>query len=228
MASGKKSEQVLDLSMEAAELNRDVLSSLAHELGGIASALDLRAAAMARTLPDQDMTALRDIAEEVRLATRAARFARGADGFGMLNPMRRQSLEEWWRLTGRFTGAVLPRGVQVEPLFTEAQMTATQASALTWIWLAGCKAIAERGITTPATILLKGGAELNSTARSAAAGGNTVTLLAELPRDRVENTNGVKSRWSSYVARIAKELGVAPPAWTFDDDLVRWRLTVPT
>ena len=218
MASGKKSEQELDLSVEAAELNRDVLSSLAHELGGIASALDLRAAAMSRTLPDQDMTALRDIAEEVRLATRAARFARGADGFGMLNPMRRQSLDEWWRLTGRFTGAVLPRGVQVEPLFTEAQITATQASALTWLWLAGCKEISERGIAARATVLLKGGT---------AADGN-VTLMAELDRHKVEDTNGIKSRWSDYAARIAREVGLTPPAWTFDDDMVRWRLTVPT
>ena len=216
MASGKKSEQQLDLSVEAAELNRDVLSSLAHELGGIASALDLRAAAMARTLPDHDMTALRDIAEEVRLATRAARFARGADGFGMLNPMRRQSLEEWWRLTGRFTGAVLPRGVQVEPEFTEAQLTAAQSSALTWLWLAGCKEISERGITTPATILLKGGT----------AGGG-VTLLAELDRTRVEATNGIRSRWANYAARIASGVSVAPPAWKFDVDAVRWQVTVP-
>lgn len=218
MASGKKSEHQLDLSVEAVELNRDVLSSLAHELGGIASALDLRAAAMSRTLPDQDMTALRDIAEEVRLATRAARFARGADGFGMLNPMRRQSLEEWWRLTGRFTGAVLPRGVQVEPLFTEAQITATQASALTWLWLAGCKEISERGITAPATIFLKGGT----------GAGSTVTLVAELDRQRVEETNGITSRWSNYAARIAREVSVTPPAWTFDDDMVRWRVTIPT
>ena len=217
MASGKKSEQQLDLSSEAAELNRDVLSSLAHELGGIASALDLRAAAMSRTIPDQDMTALRDIAEEVRLATRAARFAQGADGSGMLNPMRRQSLEQWWRLTGRFTGAVLPRGVQVEPLFSEANMTGTQASALTWLWLAGCKEIAERGITTPATVLLKGGSD-----------GDVVTLMAELSRNRVEDTNGIKSRWSSYAARIAREVGVTAPSWTFEDDMVRWRLSVPT
>lgn len=218
LASGKKGEQQLDLSSEAAELNRDVLSSLAHELGGIASALDLRAAAMSRTLPDQDMTALRDIAEEVRLATRAARFARGADGFGMLNPMRRQSLEEWWRLTGRFTGAVLPRGVQVEPLFTEeAHITASQASPLTWLWLAGCKELSDRGITTPATILLKGGSSAG-----------IITLVAELDRQRVEDSNGIKSRWSNYVARVARDVGVTPPAWSFNDDVVRWQLTIPT
>jgi hypothetical protein len=81
LASGKKPASPLDLSAENAELNRDVISTLAHELGGIASALDLRAAAMARSIPDQDLVALREIAEEVRMATRAARFARGPDGF---------------------------------------------------------------------------------------------------------------------------------------------------
>lgn len=227
MDSGQKSENRLDLSAEAAELNIGVLSSLAHELGGIASALDLRAAAMARTIPDQDMTALRDIAEEVRLATRAARFAGGADGFGMLNPMRRQSLEEWWRLTGRFTGAVLPRGVHVEPLFTVSQITAPQASVLTWIWLAGCKEIAERGITAPATVMLKGGADRNALEDPSDAGTSSVTLVAELDRRRVEGTNGIRSRWSTYAARIAREAGVTPPSWTSDGDMVRWRLTVP-
>jgi hypothetical protein len=101
LASGKKRAIALDLTAESAELSRDVLSTLAHELGGIASALDLRVAAMARVIGEQDLHALREIAEEVRMATRAARFARGPDGSGMLNPMRRQSLDEWWRLTGR-------------------------------------------------------------------------------------------------------------------------------
>lgn len=227
LASGKTKQSPQDLSAEAAELNRDLLSSLAHELGGIASALDLRAAAMARTLPDQDTTALRDIAEEVRLATRAARFARGADGFGMLNPMRRQSLEEWWRLTSRFTGAVLPRGVQVEPQFAPVQMTAAQGSALTWIWLAGCKEIAERGVTTPAKLILKGGAERSGVNGSADPGSDVVTLVAELDRDHVTDLDGAKSRWSRYAARMARESGVKPPSWTFDEDIARWRVSVP-
>ncbi len=227
MASGNRKQSPLDLSAEAAELNHDVLSSLAHELGGIASALDLRAAAMSRTLPDQDMSALRDIAEEVRLATRAARFVRGADGFGMLNPMRRQSLEDWWRLTGRFTGAVLPRGVHVEPQFTAAQLTAAQGSALTWIWLAACKELDERGVTTPATVLLKGAAEPGALTGSADASNGAVTLVAELDRQRIADTNGVTSRWSRHAARMAREVGVEPPSWTLEGDVVRWRLTVP-
>ena len=218
---------MLDLSVEAAELNRDVMSSLAHELGGIASALDLRAAAMSRTLPQQDTTALRDIAEEVRMATRAARFARGSDGFGMLNPMRRQTLEEWWRFTSRFTAGVLPRGVEVEPHFTEAHITATQASVVTWIWLASCKELSERGLTTPTSIVLRGGttAEMGGSADDAQNTG--ATLLAEIDRDRVVSLNGARSRWAQYADRIAKDSGLRGPSWEPAGDKVRWRLIVP-
>ena len=225
MASGKVKQDSIDLSAEAAELNRDVLSSLAHELGGIASALDLRAAALSRTVPDQDTSALRDIAEEVRMATRAARFARGSDGFGILNPMRRQSLDEWWRLTSRFTAAVLPRGVQVEPQFNEAHLSAAQSSSLTWLWLAGCKEVSERGLTTPAIIVLQGSSA--SSDGPADAGTAAVTLVAEVDRDRVPSLNGTRSRWSRYAARIAKDLGVDTPSWKDAEDKVRWLLTIP-
>lgn len=220
MASSKKYKSELDLSVESVELNRDVLSSLAHELGGIASALDLRAAAMSRTIPDQETTALRDIAEEVRLATRAARFARGADGFGILNPMRRQSLDDWWKITGRFTASVLPRGVHVEAHFSEGQLTAQEASAMTWIWLAACKDIVERGLASPARIVLRGTGG-SGDARSGA------TLLAELDRQSVRSRNGGRSRWERYCSRIAKDAGVEAPSWELDGEAVRWRFTIP-
>ena len=219
MASGRISRKALDFTAEGVELNRDVLSSLAHELGGIASALDLRAAAMARSIAREDLAALRDIAEEVRMSTRAARFARGSDGSGMLNPTRRQSLEDWWKLTGRFTATVLPRGVLVEPRFTPAHLTADQGSALTWIWLAACKEIAERGLLTPATLVLRGGAEESNTA---------VALRAELGVDRLPVAEASTSRWSRYAARIGKELGVRATPWERDDSGWRWKCVVRT
>ena len=219
MASGKKRANTWDLSAEYAELNRDVISTLAHELGGIASALDLRAAAMSRSIPEQDLLALREITEKVQIATRAARFARGMDSSGMLNPMRRQSLEDWWRLTRRFTAGVLPRGVEVEPHFTEVHLTAAQASALTWIWLAGCKEIGERGLVTPARLVLHGGAGEN--------GSNSVSVLAELDADRLGTASNSGERWSRHAARLAKALGVQPPSWERDGGKVRWVCVVP-
>ena len=218
MASGKKRASPLDLSAENAELNRDVISTLAHELGGIASALDLRAAAMARTIPDQDLGALREIAEEVRMATRAARFARGLDGSGMLNPMRRQSLEEWWRLSGRFTASVLPRGVAVEPRFADLALTAENASILTWIWLAGCKELSERGLTTPTTVRLTAERTAEDTES---------WLVAETQNESFGPGEGSPNRWSRYAAKLAKVLGVDPPDWHEEAGTLRWRIRLP-
>ena len=219
MASGKKRAIALDLTAESAELSRDVLSTLAHELGGIASALDLRVAAMARVIGEQDLHALREIAEEVRMATRAARFARGPDGSGMLNPMRRQSLDEWWRLTGRFTASVLPRGVAVEPSFAPVQLISERATALTWIWLAGCKELTERGFTTPATVRLQGGPGVN--------GKGVVLLAAETDASRVGSADSPKSRWSRYAAKAARVLGADPPEWAEEEGYLRWRVQLP-
>jgi hypothetical protein len=219
LASGKKRATAWELTPENAELNRDVISALAHELGGIASALDLRAAAMSRSIPEEDLLALREITEEVRMATRAARFARGMDASGMLNPMRRQSLEEWWKLTKRFTGAVLPRGVTIEPRFTEAQLTALQASALSWIWLAGCKEIAERGLVPPVRLLLQGGTTGTDTA--------SVTLLAEIDGSQMVDATPSSDRWSRHAAKIAKMIGVKPPSWEREDGTVRWACILP-
>ena len=219
MASGKKRAKTWDLTAENAELNRDVISTLAHELGGIASALDLRAAAMARSIPDQDLTALREIAEEVRMATRAARFVRGPDGSGMLNPNRRQSLVEWWRLTSRFTASVLPRGVAVEPQFSDFNVTAEQGSSLTWIWLAGCKELSERGMTTPATVRL--------TAQTVANGDAGSWLIAETDASHVGEEQGSPKRWSRYTARMSQALGVDPPVWEEKAGTLRWRVRLP-
>ena len=219
LASGKKREKPSDVTAEGAELHRDVISTLAHELGGIASALDLRAAAMSRSIPEQDLIALRDIAEEVRMATRAARFARGSDGSGMLNPARRQSFDEWWRLTGRFTASVLPRGVSVEPRFEHVQLTSEQASSLTWIWLAACKQLSERGFNTPATVRLTGGPGSN--------GRNVAMLSADTEAERVGDPVRATSRWSRYAAKMAKEVGVDAPEWEADGGALRWRIELP-
>ena len=218
MASGKRSGNPWDLTAESAELNRDVISTLAHELGGIASALDLRAAAMARSIPEPDLIALREIAEEVRMATRAARFARGPDGNGMLNPMRRQSLQDWWKLTGRFTASVLPRGVAVEPQFTEVHLSTEQASALAWLWLAACKQLSERGFTTPATVRLSGGPGDE---------GAIASLTAETDAAQVGAPVRATLRWSRYAAKVAKVLAIDPPEWEVENGVLRWRVRIP-
>src|SRR5262245_61480623 len=106
------------------ELARHALASVAHELGGIAGALDLRAGVISGAISAQDTAALRGLVEELRFATRALRLMRGPDGSGTLDPARRQSLTEWWRLTSRFVSSVLPRGIAVDARVDEGLLDA--------------------------------------------------------------------------------------------------------
>lgn len=218
MASARREENGRKPTIESAELVNDALSAVAHELGSVASALDLRAAAMSRSIPETDLAAFRGLAEELRAATRALRLVRGPDAFGTLNPNRRQTLAEWWKLASRFTSAVLPRGVNVDVQFSEGELNATQASALTWIWLAGCKDISDRGVTTPCTVALRGGRAENGSER--------VTLVAEMDGDLLAAWDGAPTRWTTFAANLADDLGVEAPAWGRDGTLARWTFSV--
>jgi hypothetical protein len=218
LASGRRGKKVRDLTVQSLELNRDVLSAVAHELGGIASALDLRAAAMSSTIPQQDLAALRDLAEELRMVTRSVRFARGTDGFGTLDPTRPQALGDWWKFAVRFTSVVLPRGITVESRFSDGHLNAAAASGLTWLWLAACKELRERGIVSPCTVHLHG--------ESGGNGSNAVTVTAEVDSDRFPSGNGSASRWMHYAAGVAQDIGVTAPSWERAGSVVRWRCTV--
>lgn len=218
LASGRSRQNAGDLSAEASELNRDVLSVVAHELGGIASALDLRTAAMSRTIPETDRAALGELVEQLRLATRAVRFARGTDKSETLNPGRLQTLAEWWKFTERFTSVVLPRGVQVDARLLDAHLDAAQASGLTWVWLAACKQVAESGIQTPCTVTLRSG--------PAGHGSGEVTLVAEVDSERLPSANGATPRWSRYAEKVARGCGITANSWQHDGSVVRWSCTL--
>jgi hypothetical protein len=219
LASGRRKEVENRNGGEAGELARDVLSVLAHELGGIASALDLRAHVIAASIPSQDLTAFRELAEELRLATRAIRLVRGPDGSGTLNPAKKQPISEWWKLTSRFLSVVLPRGVAVETQISGGELNATQASTLTWLLLTACKELAERTILMPATIVVRGASIGN--------GEDGIELSVEIGADRLSSSSlRQSSRWKRYASKVARERGVTAPRWERDAALLRWQCTV--
>lgn len=131
---------------EAAELHRDLFSVVAHDLGGIASALSLRADALAPELAPADTETLRTLAAQVRDANRAMRLLKGPDGASMLAPDRSVTLEEWWHLTHRLTLAVLPRGMRIDTRLQSVRVSLQDASVLAHIWLASCKDLVQRGV----------------------------------------------------------------------------------
>lgn len=217
MARGKTIDRPSETEMS--ELTRDVLAAVAHELGGIGGALELRAAAMASAIPPNDLRALKDIAGEIRVVTRAVRMIRGADGFGTLAPGRRLTLAEWWKLLSRFAPVALPRGVDVESRLPESDLNPAHASSLSWIWLAACKELADRGIIPPCTITLSGGP---------AEDGRGVTIVAEVAADCLESPDFVGSTWAQYAATLAEQHGITPPVWVQDGPTLRWSCELTT
>ena len=216
MASGKRKEDQNLSGAEAMELSRHALASVAHELGGIATALDLRAGVISGTVSAQDAAALRGLVEELRVATRAVRLVRGPDGSGTLDPSKRQSLADWWKLTSRFVSNVLPRGVSVDVRVDEGQLDAEQASALTWLLLAACKELAVRGLLTPCAVVVEVG--------PVDEGGTTVAV--EISSDKVSPGDDKSVRWTRYAARLAAQRDMSPPRWEQDGSRIRWMCTV--
>lgn len=200
---------------EAMELARHALSSVAHELGGIATALDLRAGVISGTVSEQDKAALRGLVEELRSATRAVRLVRGPDGSGMLDPSKRQSLADWWRLTSRFVSSVLPRGVSITASVDDGSLDAEEASALTWLLLAACKELAVRGIRTPSSVAV----------RLVTNDGEGTTVALEMDSGTLSSGDDESARWSRYAALLAAQRDMSPPRWEQDGSRFRWTCT---
>lgn len=219
MISRKRDFGSID-AQEAAELYRDSFGVLAHDLGGIASALALRADAVATLAADAD--ALRALSEQIRDANRTVRMLKGPTRSSALAPLRAVAVDDWWRLTYRLTMAVLPRGVRVDTRFTSAELSNADASVLTHIWLASCKDLVARGLHTPSTLLIS-----VDTAHDA---GDTTLLLAEAAPQEwlVPDTSRAGSRWHRYAARLAR-LQEATLAWwnQRDNGSLAWSCAFP-
>ena len=129
------------------QLLQGVLSTAAHDLGGLSSALGLRADAMSASLASADAAALRAVTEEARRLGRQLRRLRGphvgSTGNNSLAPAGERRLSEWITLLQRFGGPVLGRGVVLEPSAGDGMMGAEVEHALTFGALALFHAVRE-------------------------------------------------------------------------------------
>jgi hypothetical protein len=205
---------------QAAELHRDVFTVLAHDLGGIASSLALRADALAAVLPGADHAALSALAEEVRDINRVLRLIRGPQGTDALAPGRNMPVAQWWRFVARLTNAILPRGAVVHATLEAAPLSPLQASTLSHLWLAACKDLTWRGLQPPCDI------SLTVTPRDEP--GEGATLVAELPAGRwpAPRASRSASRWFRYSARLARLNGAELQWWTVEGDAARWLCSI--
>jgi hypothetical protein len=136
-----------------AQLLRDVLSTAAHDLGGLSSALSLRADVLTGTLPAADEGAIRAVADEMRSLGRQLRVLRGPQGGETLAPAAGRSFAEWFSLAERFGRPVLGRGGALRGTIDDGAFDPTheteRAYALLLAVLACCRAArARRGTRT--------------------------------------------------------------------------------
>ncbi len=119
-----------------AELLRNVLDTVTHDLGGLSSALALRADVMQRSAPSAAADACSAIAGELRSLGAQLREMSGPRGPGTLSPTPTGSLRRWFALITRFGQPLLGRGVALRGEVDDVNIGSAAAHALTYIVLA--------------------------------------------------------------------------------------------
>jgi len=119
-----------------ADLLRKVLDTVTHDLGGLSSALALRADVMQRSAPSAAADACGAIARELRSLGGQLREISGPRGPGTLSPVPTGSLARWFALVRRFGQPLLGRGVTLRGEVEDAHVGAAAAHELTYIVLA--------------------------------------------------------------------------------------------
>lgn len=125
------------------EILRNVLDTVNHDLGGLSSALALRADVMQRTAPGPTADACSAIARELRFIGSQLRDLSGPRGSGTLSPTPMGSLERWYDLITRFGQPLLARGVSLRGKMDAVHVAPTAAHDLTFITLALLNALRE-------------------------------------------------------------------------------------
>jgi hypothetical protein len=192
-------------SAELSELHDDVFSVVVHELGGLSSALALRADALRGVLPDADARALRSLAEQARDLSRLLRLLRGPVGEGMLAPSREVSLDSWWKLIAPLAAHALPRGVRLHSTFQVSSMPPGCATALTYLLLLAVRDLPPQLIRhhDGITVRIQHDADDHVTCAL------DVSLMSDDPDPPMRRT-----RWTRYATRLARREQIALEWWT--------------
>jgi hypothetical protein len=142
------------------QLLRAVLSTAAHDLGGLSSALALRTDVLAGALASADEQALRAVVDELHSLGRQLRVLRGPQGADALAPAGGRTLVEWLALVERFGRPLLGRGGALEGSVDDGAFSgaraAEQGHALLVAVLAYCHEVRERRGARSVTVHLIG------------------------------------------------------------------------
>ncbi|BAH38041.1 hypothetical protein GAU_0999 [Gemmatimonas aurantiaca T-27] len=137
---------------ETAQLQRDIVSVVTHDLGSIAGALALRAEIPGSTeavAQERQRAVLKSLADQVRAAMRMLEVIRGGEGRSGLGAAR-TAPEGWWlEQLRRLCHATLPRGASVQCTASDAiaPLSERDVAGLTMLMLAALRHLQPERLT---------------------------------------------------------------------------------
>lgn len=216
MSSAKRTSRFVPAA-EAAELYRDVMFLVVHELGGVSSALGLRAEALSSVLPDSDRAALQGLSEQIREINRLLRLVQGFQNEAMMSPTKEAPIREWWRLIPRLLGAVLPRNIAIQHRLGASTLTPSEANVLALLLMLAGRDLTTRGFKGPAQLMV----EVEPTDA-----GTVVCLSVDQAAWPGDGNGRATRRWHRYAQRIAKPANAHVEWWTERDGTMVWTCTI--
>lgn len=209
---------------ESAHLLRRGITVATHDLVGIATAMELRLDPADRPLEAKDRDALRQLATQLRDATRTLRLLKGPDDDDALAPTRTIALSEWWRLCARLASTTLPRGSRIGTEWSRAEIRFGDASTLTQLWMLACEDLRQLG-TRPLTIALRD--ESITADAERAGGGDRIRVTAELPADQLGSVPRSSTKWQRTASKLSAATGAQLLGWHIHGDIARWQCVLP-
>lgn len=226
MTFGRRSREIFD-SAEAAQLQRDVVATVLHDLGSVTSALALRVDAHTTHLELRDVQAVAALTEQLRSAVKPLVWLRGSPGRGAMAPARLVDVAFWWHHVEQVSLNLLPRGsrltvvVDAAPPSTPSILPAEQLVLLTMMMLGTCRHLADASPNAPialAVLLPRSDPPRVRLELSASADG------------ALEQVVGKSTRWRRFCVRSAKRAGATLSWWAPRRDGAsawRWSVTLP-
>jgi hypothetical protein len=195
------------------------MAVIIHDLGGVSSALGLRAEALSADQTAADRLALQAIAEQLRDITRILRLLQGPNTSELMSPMKEAPAQEWWRLTSRLLAAALPRKMVVEHHLDAALLSSAEVSVLSMLMMLAARDLTARGWRGA------GGLRVQITSAAGRPRGAQVTLAVPLA-DWPSTARRAVKRWSRYAERLAGRAGAQVEWWVERHDKMEWRCSI--
>jgi hypothetical protein len=225
MTYGRRKPEPFD-SSEAAQLQRDIVATVVHDLTSITSALSLRVDTARGTLGERDVQAVAALTAQLRAATRPLVWLRGSPGRGALSPARVIHVSDWWQHMLQVVCALLPRGSQVLPpgdttLAAGVTVSADELAVLSMLLLGACRHVVDvdptAAVSLTVTLPQMSGDSLQLALDLAPRGENALDALATKA-----------TRWKRFCARTATRTRATLQWWEHTDTPSTWRWHVHT